>query len=158
MWFVGASVVVVWQVFRSPALDYRTVVLGAVLPLLDGLAGGPRILHSLLGAVVALAATMVLTRRRRLARRRWLGVPIGMFLHLVLDGVWTNGRVLWWPLLGWSFGASGLPELQRGALGLVLEALGAAALWWCWTTFGLRDPRRRRDLVRTGRLREVEPS
>ena len=27
LWFVGASIVVVWSVFRSPALDYRLVAL-----------------------------------------------------------------------------------------------------------------------------------
>jgi hypothetical protein len=154
LWFVGGSVVVVWQVFRSSGFDYRVVVLGAVLPLLEAPLGGPRLLHTLLSAVVVLVVVMAATRHRRLARRRWLGLPIGLFLHLVLDGVWTRRQVFWWPLFGRSFGAGGLPEFSRGSLGLVLEALGALALWWCWRAFGLAAPARRRRLWRTGRLTE----
>ena len=40
------------------------------------------------------------TRGRRLARRQWLGLPIGMYLHLVLDLSWTRSQTFWWPFLG----------------------------------------------------------
>ena len=32
LWYLGVSVAFVWNVFRSPALDYRLVMLGSVLP------------------------------------------------------------------------------------------------------------------------------
>ena len=153
LWFVGPAVAVVWLVFRSPALDYRVVALGALLPLVDIALGGPRLLHTLLGAVLALVVVMALTRRRRLARRRWLGIPIGMFLHLALDGAITRAQLFWWPFLGWDLGGGGLPELNRplGVI-LLLELVGAAVCWWCWRTFGLDDPARRDLMRRTGQV------
>lgn len=153
LWFVGLSVAIVWMVFRSPALDYRMVVVGALLPLVDALLGGPRVLHTLLGAVVALAVVMGLTRHRRLVRRRWLGIPIGMFLHLALDGSIARAQQFWWPFLGTGFGSSGVPELDRPvAVIVVLEVVGAAVCWWCWRTFGLEDATRRRAMLRTGQV------
>ncbi|CAN5584830.1 hypothetical protein BH24ACT4_BH24ACT4_17540 [soil metagenome] len=153
LWFIGPTVAAVWLVFRSPALDYRMVVLGALLPMLDVVTGGPWVLHTLLGAVLALAVVMGLTRHRRLVRRRWLGIPIGMFLHLALDFTFTRAELFWWPFLGRGFGEGGLPELERPLVAvLILEVLGAAACWWCWRTFGLDDEQRRRAMVRTGQV------
>jgi hypothetical protein len=153
LWFVGPSVAIVWLVFRSPALDYRVVAAGALLPLLEAATGGPRVLHTLLGAVVALALVMVATRGRRLVRRRWLGLPIGLFLHLALDGAFTRAELFWWPFLGWSLGGGGLPELDRPLVVVVLlEVAGAAALWWCAQAFGLDDPARRQVMLRTGQV------
>ena len=86
LWFIGLSVALVWLVFQSPALDVRVVAVGALLPWLDGITGGTWVLHTLVGSVVLLAVVMLTTRRRRLLRRRLLGIPIGTFLHLVLDG------------------------------------------------------------------------
>ena len=152
LWFLGGSFVFVWSVFRSPALDYRLVMAGSVLPLVDAALGGPRLLHTLLFPVVLMAGVMLATRRRRLVRRRWIGLPIGVLMHLVLDGVWARAEVFWWPFFGVAFPAGGLPELDRGALAVVLELAGAAALWWCWSTFGLADRTHRDEFVRTGHL------
>jgi hypothetical protein len=153
LWFIGPSVATVWLVFRSPMADHRVVALGALLPLGELLVGGPWILHTLVGAVAALGLVMLLTRDQRLVRRRWLGIPIGMFLHLVLDGSFTRSDQLWWPFLGLEGLGGGLPELDRSLLViLVLEALGAAACWWCYRAFGLSDPERRDVFVRTGQI------
>jgi hypothetical protein len=159
LWFAGMSVVIVWFVFRSPALDYRLVMLGSVLPLLDGAFGGARVLHALVTGAAVLLIVVLATRRRRLLRRRLIGLPIGMLLHLVLDGVWAQTTVFWWPFFGWSFGGAALPEFDRGAtVTLVLEVIGAAALVWCWSTFELRDPANRSLFLRTGHLnRSVVP-
>ena len=151
-WFLGAGVLFVALIFDSPALDYRMVMLGAVLPLLDGVTGGPFVLHTLLAAVVVLAVVMMATRNRRLVRRRWLGIPIGMFVHLVLDGIWTNTQVFWWPLFGTSFGSDQLPEVSRGGLSLVLELIGIAALVYGARRFGVDTPEARRRFLRTGQL------
>jgi membrane-bound metal-dependent hydrolase YbcI (DUF457 family) len=153
LWFAGGSFVAVWAVFRSPALDYRLVMLGAILPLADLVYGGARPLHTLLACVVVLLAVMLATRDRRLIRRQWLGLPIGMFLHLVLDGVWTRAHLFWWPLFGSSFGTGHAPELTRGVdVDLLLEVLGALALVWAWRRFQLADPARRRRFLHTGQL------
>ena len=152
LWFAGGSVLIVFLVFRSPAIDYRLVVLGALLPLAELPFGSPRVLHSITGAAVALGAAMVITPRRRLVQRRLVAVPIGMFLHLLLDGVWTDTRAFWWPFAGLAWSDSRLPELSRGALDLVLELAGAAMLWWCWRRFRLDEPDRRARFLRTGHI------
>lgn len=142
----------VWLVFRSPAVDYRLVVAGALLPLVELPIGEPRVLHSLTGAVAALALAMVVTPRRRLVQRRLVAVPIGMFLHLVLDAIWTDTRAFWWPFAGLAWSDAELPELARGGLGVLLELAGAAMLVWCWRRFRLDEPDRRARFKRTGRL------
>lgn len=156
VWFVGLSVVLVWVVFQSPALDVRVVAAGALLPWLDALTGGPFVLHTLAGSVGLLAVVMVATRGRgqRVRRRQWLGLPIGTFLHLVLDATWARASLFWWPFLGGGAFAGRMPELDRGwAVALLLELLGIAALWWAWQGFGLDDPARREELRASGRLR-----
>ena len=70
LWFAGGAFVAVWLVFRSPAVDYRLVVLGALLPLVELPIGEPRILHSLTAAVAALGLAMLVTPRRRMVQRR----------------------------------------------------------------------------------------
>jgi len=150
-WFIGVGTILVALVFQSPALDYRMVMLGLVLPLGDGWTGGVWILHTLLASIVVLLIVILATRRRRLVRRRWLGLPIGMFVHLVLDGVWTDAHEFWWPLFGTSFSGK-LPEVDRGAVSFLLELIGIAAIVWGWRRFGLNDPRARRRFIRTGQL------
>ena len=154
LWFVGLSVALVWLVFQSPALDVRIVAVGALVPWLDGLTAGTSVLHTLLGSVALLAIVMLATRRRRLLRRRLLGIPIGTFLHLVLDGAWTDAELFWWPFLGTDALGDELPELARSAVTVVaMELAGIAAGVWTWRAFGLGDRAKRDDLVRTGRLR-----
>jgi hypothetical protein len=154
VWFVGLSIVLVWVVFQSPALDVRVVAAGSLVPLLDGASGGPWVLHTLAGSVAALAVVMLATRGRRLLRRALLGIPIGMFLHLVLDGVWADGELFWWPFLGGGAFDGPLPELDRPVAVLVLmELAGVAALVWAHRAFGLDEPARMRELRATGRLR-----
>jgi membrane-bound metal-dependent hydrolase YbcI (DUF457 family) len=152
LWFVGGAVLGVWLVFRSPAIDYRLVVLGALIPLAELPIGEPRILHSLTGAVIALVVAMVATPRRRLVQRRLVAIPIGMFLHLLLDFVWADTQAFWWPFAGLAWSDAALPELARGAFDIVLELLGAAALVWCYRRFRLDEPDRRARFLRTGRL------
>ena len=152
LWFVGVGWVLVVAVFQSPALDYRLVMLGTVVPLADVVTRGPWILHSLLASVALLAIVMLATQRRRLVRRRWLGLPIGMFIHLVLDGAWANTNVFWWPAFGASFGHDRLPELDRGGLSFAMELVGVAALLYAWNRFDLRNPAARDRFLRTGQL------
>jgi hypothetical protein len=153
LWFAGVSFAAVWLVFRSPALDYRLVMLGAVLPLGDIVFGGPRLLHTLLGGAALLTFVVLATRGRRLLRRRLIGLPIGVLMHLVLDGVWARTDVFWWPFFGADFGPGGLPELDHGVtVALIFELVGAVALVWCWREFDFADPENRRLFLHTGRL------
>ena len=58
-WFAGLSFIIVATVFASPAIDYRLVILGSVLPVTEMLFGGPWILHSLVAPVVAMGILTV---------------------------------------------------------------------------------------------------
>jgi hypothetical protein len=152
LWFAGLSVVAVWIVFRSPAVDFRLVVLGALVPLVELPFGEPRVLHSVTGAAVALALAMLLRPRQRLAQRRLVALPIGMLLHLLLDGIWANTSAFWWPFAGFEWSDEALPELARGWWNVPLELAGAAALWWCWQRFRLAEPARRDRFLHTGQV------
>jgi hypothetical protein len=157
LWPVGVALGLVWLVFRDPAFDYRMVVVGALVPdLLDGPFGGARWAHTLLGAVVVLTVVMLATRGHRHVRRSLLAVPIGMFAHLVADGMWARTETFWWPFFGRSL-TGPLPALDHGLTILLLEELiGLVIVAWCWKRFGLSDPAVRRRFLRTGHLpREI---
>ena len=158
LWFAGVSFVFVWWVFRSPALDYRLVMLGAVLPAGEFFLGGPRVLHSLLAPVALLGILMLATQKRRLVRRRWIGIPIGMMMHLVLDGIWARPEVFWWPFFGFDFGTDGLPELGHPiAVTLLFEFIGLGCLVWSWRAFEFSNPQIRERFFRTGQLSRSVP-
>jgi membrane-bound metal-dependent hydrolase YbcI (DUF457 family) len=149
-------------------MDLRVLALGAVLPdLIDKPVGsiifagyfqtGRIYAHTLLFGVLVLAGAMALTRRGTAARKRWLALPIGVFLHLVLD-MPLDAETLWWPLLGMQF-----PPFARGAfvdlvaylLGspwvVFQELVGLGYLIALYRKLRLSEPDRRRVLIETGR-------
>ena len=152
-WPAGVALGLVWLVFRDPAFDYRLVVVGALVPdLLDAPFGGARIAHTLVAAVVVLTAVMLATRGHRRLRRSLLAFPIGMFAHLVADGMWARTEAFWWPAFGTSL-TGRLPALDHGLPVLAIEELiGLAVVAWCWKRFGLSDPAVRGAFLRTGHL------
>jgi len=153
LWPAGAALVIVWNVFRDPALDHRVVVLGALVPdVIDLPTGGAGPAHTLLASVAVLVVVMAATRGSRPARRRWLALPIGMLVHLAVDGAWTLTATFWWPILGTALDDP-LPALDRPlAVTVGLEAVGLAAVAWFGVRFGLADPGRWGRFWRTGRL------
>lgn len=153
LWFVGGTVAMVWVVFHSTRLDYRVLALGAVLPGVEVVTGRDLFAHTLLASVSVLGVVMALTRTRRLTRRRWLCLPIGMFCHLVLDGVWTRNELFWWPAFGTAFPSEAALMIERGwAVNLGMEVAGIAVLAWVWKRFELADPANRHRLWTTGTL------
>ena len=163
LWFAGMSFLIVWSVFRDTAIDYRLVMAGALLPdLVDAPFGGGRFMHTLLAAAALLVAVMLLTRGRRHRRRQLLALPIGVFCHLVLDGIWTRTGTFWWPVIGGGFESSGWPSGTRPvALIVAMEVAGLAALAWGWMRFRLNEPERLELFRQTGRfgrdLRDAPP-
>jgi len=158
LWFAGMAVVAVWVVFRDPAIDLRLVILGALAPdVVDGAlalvgAVGPWPMHTLVAGAGMLMAVMLATSGRRQLRRRLLALPIGALLHLALDGAWTDTEVFWWPAFGTDVGTQVLPSVERGAVNVVLELVGALALVWAWRRFRLGEAARRHAFFRTGRV------
>lgn len=152
LWFIGTAVLSVWYVFRDPRFDYRLLMVGSVLPDLDAVLGGARVMHSVVFSVALLTAVMLTTVARKPARRVLLGLPIGTFLHLVFDGAWATTKVFWWPFGGTSFDGARLPTAQRGWWSVVLEVAGLAMVAWIWRRACLRDPERRDGFRRRGLL------
>ena len=149
LWFAGLAAPAVAAVFSSRGLDYRFVLAGAVAPSLALAVEALWIMDSLLLPIAVMTAVMLGGWGRRLVQRRWLGVPIGLFCHLVLDGAWLRTETFWWPLSAGEVAGRGLRPIWLLA---VMELIGAAALLWSWRRFGLTDPARRRDFLRAGRL------
>jgi len=154
LWFAGLSFVLVVAVFRDPALDERLVMAAATLPAaLDLAVGGVRLFHTLAFPILLLATVMGATVGRRSLRRRLLALPIGAFVSLVLDGMWSSTRLIAWPLGGLSFGDEQLPTLGRPwPLRLAMEVVGLGACVWSVRRFRLLDARNRRRFLRSGRL------
>jgi hypothetical protein len=147
------SWLLVWRVFRSPTIDYRLVMIGSILPVIDDVLGRPTPLHTLVGAVVAFGAVVAVTRNQRLASRRWVGIPIGLFFHLVLDGSWADTDLFWWPFTGGSLDDLSVPELTWPLwLVITTEIVGALVLGGMWLRLGLTDADRRRTFLSTGHL------
>lgn len=151
LWFVGLSFALVMLVFDSPALDYRLVMAGSVLPWLDFVWGPPWVMHSVFFAVAAMCAVMVIGWGRRLIQRRWLGLAIGLLVHLVLAATWTSADLFWWPAFGLDVGGQ-RPPIPPLGFALVLEAVGLIVLLWLWRHLGLDRPAGRTQLIRTGRI------
>ena len=124
-WFVGGAAAIVWVVFRDVRFDFRMLAVGALVPdAIDVVLGGARVMHALIAPVAALAFVMGVTVGRRALRRRLLAVPIGMFCHLVLDGVFRDARVFWWPFSGLALPSARLPSVTRGWWNVPLELVG----------------------------------
>lgn len=152
LWFAGLTVPAVAAVFASRALDYRLVIVGAAGPSLALAIDGLWIMDTLLFPIAALGGVMIAGWGRRLVQRRWLGIPIGLFCHLILDGAWLRPASFWWPLGGVARGEVAAAGLHPLPAVLAMEVVGAVALWWTWRRFGLGDAARRRAFVRRGRL------
>lgn len=173
-WHVATAVLGVRYVFRDPRMDLRFVILGALLPdlidkpvgtiLFAGTFETSRIYgHTLLFPLVILTVVMLITDRGASARKSWLGVPIGVLIHLIVDGVWLDPVTFWWPLFGWEFPPlradywSGLvAELLSSPLLWIQEAAGVAYLVYLWRKAGLGREGRWRAFLRTGRLEPIE--
>ena len=153
IWFAAASFLIVAMVFDSPAVDYRIVMLGGVAPVFEGAVSGPWLLHTLAGGVAVFAVVVIATRGRRLAARRAVGLPIGLLLHLVLDGTWLSSSLFWWPFGGGRpLGEGRIPEFEHLGTSLALEVVGVVLAIFLVRRFELAAPDRRRAFVRTGRL------
>ncbi|MEY4400543.1 MAG: hypothetical protein RL072_408 [Actinomycetota bacterium] len=131
-WFIATAVLTIAWVFKDPRFDYRLLAVGAVLPDIVDWPTGWRLMHSVVTSIAVLALVMLVSIGRKPYRKISLGLPIGMFLHLVFDGAFTSAEMFWWPIGGWEFSSGDLPVVARGWWNLPLEVVGAVALWQWW--------------------------
>ncbi|MFN2587985.1 MAG: metal-dependent hydrolase [Actinomycetota bacterium] len=171
LWHAGLAALVVYVTLGRRRIDYRFVLLGAVLPdLVDGVVdvfaydngSGRGAAHSLL--TVAAVAVVVVLGFKGSTRLAVFGVPVGWLMHLVGDGMWEAPRTFLWPAFGASF-AENPPEPY--SWGLVTDPLAHLATWggelagalvlaWFWVAFGLGHGDRFRLFLRDGYLRPWE--
>ncbi len=156
-WFIAFGVIGVALVFDSRGVDFRFVAAGSILPLLEVVTGSPWFLHTLVVNVGILAVVMFATAKkgRKLLRRQWLGLPIGLMMFLIAAGVWQRTELIGWPFFGVSkgIGEGKLPAFDRPLVVLlILELAGIATLVWFTRTRQLNNPSNRRIFYKTGRL------
>lgn len=122
-WFIGTSVASVWSVFRDPKFAYRWVIVGALIPI-----------FSVVTVVGVLTAVMLLTigkkATKKAARKNFLALTIGLFMHLVFDGAFLNTKMFWWPLAGFTTDGYSIPLVERGFLNIPFEIVGVALIMW----------------------------
>ncbi len=153
LWFLVLAPVLVAEVFRSPMMDLRIVALGAMIPLVEIVSPTPLYLHTMACPLLVLTVVMMSTINRRLVRRRLLGLPIGLFMHLVLAGTWRIDDLLLWPFFGSNIADVDIPEasiVPVVAIFLEVVALGVGVV--AFKRYGLNVEENRTRLVRTGQL------
>ena len=149
-WYVGPSIVGVYEIFRSRGLDYRLIALGALAaaarrPAVRRTIGVRALARASRSAVLAVVMLGTIGRSR-LLRRRLVCLPIGWFCGLVLSGAFLHDAVV--PLAAARHGRPGrrrpapAAHAARAARGGRVRGRASGA----WGRFGLdrpRDPRTR---------------
>ena len=152
LWFAGLSFIIVASVFASPAIDYRLVILGSVIPVVEMIFRGPWILHSLLAPVLVMGLVMIVFWGKRLKQRRWLGLPIGMFIYLFLDRAWVKVSLFWWPLSGLQVETADTPSWEGPVLIVLMEVVGAFAAIYGIMKYKIHKKENLRLFIKSGRI------
>ncbi len=169
-WHLGGALFLFRWIFRDPAADLRFLMLGALLPdlidmpigtLLTSYSSGELWFHTLTVASLVLLGAIVFTKRRGHWRKRLVALAIGIFFHLLLDGMWTSTEAFLWPFAGFDFPPGPSPywgglwgRASGDPVRWVLGGVGLAYLWWVWFTAGLGDRRIRDRFLKSGQIGE----
>ncbi|MGH2729794.1 MAG: metal-dependent hydrolase [Actinomycetota bacterium] len=168
LWHLGTAALVVYVTLGRRRIDYRFVLLGAVLPdLVDGLLGlfifdGPEgrwIAHSMLAVIVV--GTVIVVGFRSETRLRVFGIAVGWLLHLVADGMWQAPRTFLWPAFGTEFATTPTEPYSWDVFTHPLdhlgtwggELVGVAILAWFWVAFRMGTEGRAKLFLGDGYLR-----
>jgi inner membrane protein len=166
-WHLGIGAVLVYATLGRRRIDYRFILLGAVLPdVIDlplsfvfGWEGRRGPAHTLLAVVIVTAIIVIIFRDTR--RLSLFGIGVGWLTHLVGDGMWLVPRTFLWPAFGTRFGATP-PEPYSADLFVHPlshlstwggELVGVAILLWFWIAFRLGEEDRLHLFARDGLLR-----
>ncbi|HET7482849.1 MAG TPA: metal-dependent hydrolase [Actinomycetota bacterium] len=171
LWHLGTAAAIVYVTLGRQRIDYRFILIGAVLPdVIDGIlglfvfddgGGGPGrwIAHSLMADVAVTVAIILLLSGA--ARQRWFGIGVGWLLHLVCDGMWDAPKTFFWPIAGtdfspapkepytWDLFVHPLAHWTTWAA----ELVGLALLAWFWVAFSLGRDGRFKTFLGDGYLR-----
>jgi len=167
LWHLGIATAVVYITLGRRRIDYRFILVGAVLPdVIDGVLtlfydwpAKRGIAHSLLVDVAVTVAIIVFLRGD--TRQRWFGIGVGWLLHLVADGMWDAPATFFWPVAGtdfathprepysWDLFAHPLSHLGTWSG----ELVGLLILAWFVVAFRLNDRARRATFLKDGYLR-----
>lgn len=169
LWHLGATLWLFRWIFKDPKVDVRFLLAGAVLPdlvdvtvgtvvLADSHAIGELWLHTLVTPTVYMIGVLLLTRRGR-RRRAFMALGVGWLFHILLDGMWTDPEVFFWPFFGWELPTGETPfwplAWERALADpwrWLLEAVGMAYLVLLWFATGVNRKERREEFFRSGRL------
>ena len=168
LWHMGVATVIVYATLGRRRIDYRFILVGAILPdLVDGVLGlflfegssGRWVAHSILAVVVVTVMIVVVLRGER--RLAVFGIAVGWLLHLVGDGMWQAPLTFLWPAFGTDFSTTPREpyswDLVSDPLSHALtwggELVGLAVLAWFVVAFRLGEPDRRKTFLRDGYLR-----
>ena len=152
LWFAGLSFIIVATVFASPAIDYRLVMIGSLVPVVEMFLEGPWMLHSLLAPVLVMGFVMIAFQGKRLKQRKWLGVPIGMFLYLFLDRAWTKANLFWWPLFGFQIEKADTPTWEEPAILILMEIAGLLVVGFGVAKYKIYEKENMKLFLKTGRI------
>jgi inner membrane protein len=170
LWHLGVTAAIVYATLGRRRIDYRVVLLGALLPDLIDVPLGRFLLrdrygsqhlwgHTLLLVVVLSLGVMLFLRGD--AARRWFVLPMAALVHLGLDAMWNHPVAFYWPLFGTRFPHEAIGPWWH-ALGspveIVKELAGLGLLAYLVVGHDLQDRRHRREFLRTGRLEGANPA
>ena len=102
LWFAACAVMGAWTVLRDPTFDYRLVALGALASRTDRRAArsSRRSPTRLCSRSARWSSSCSSPPTGAAVRRHLIALPIGFLAHLVLDGVWADKALFWWPAFG----------------------------------------------------------
>jgi hypothetical protein len=172
LWHLAAITFLFRWIFRDPKVDMRFLAAGVVLPdLIDltiatfvGTATGELYAHSLIVPTIV-AVVVLLTTRRGRRRRAWMALVVAWLLHLLIDQMWLDAEVFFWPVFGWdvietgvgSFWPTAWDRATSDVWRWVLETIGLLYLVRLYFVSGLTDRSARAELKQTGRLTDFSP-
>lgn len=168
-WHLAAITFLFRWIFRDPKVDMRFLAAGVVLPDLIDLTTASALgtvtaelwAHSLMAPSLLGVAVLFITRRGR-KRRAWMALVVAWMLHLLIDQMWLDASIFFWPAFGWdvagetglAFWAQAWTRAGEDPWRWALEAVGIGYLVWLCVSFRLGDPAARARLVETGRLED----
>jgi len=168
LWHLGIATLIVYVTLGRRRIDYRMILIGAVLPdLVDGVLGlflfdgrtGRWIAHTVLAAIVV--TVVIILGFKGDTRQSLFGLGVGWLLHLVADGMWQAPQTFLWPAFGGEFATSPREpyswDLFTDPIAHLTtwggELIGLSILIWFWVAFRLGEDHRFRLFLSDGYLR-----